>query len=50
MKSNQIKYKKNAKVFVFHNYGNYGSILLGHFIKHKHLISEAYTFDVILII
>ena len=35
--------KKNMRVFVFQKYGKFWSILLGHFIKHKLLISEEWT-------
>ena len=34
-----MKNEKNAWVFVFQKYGKFWSILLGHFIKHRHLIS-----------
>ena len=34
------KEKKTTWVFVFQKYGKFWSILLGHFIKHKLLISE----------
>ena len=37
------KMKKTMGVFVFQKYGKFWSVLLGYFIKHKPLISEAWT-------
>ena len=36
--------KKNTWVFVFLKYGKYWSILIGHFMNHKSLISEEWHF------
>ena len=41
------KWKKTLG-FVFQKYGKFWSILLGHFIKHKPLISEEYEYLLIL--
>ena len=38
--SSSTKGKKTAWVFVFQKYSKFWSVLLGHFIKHKLLISE----------
>ena len=38
------KQKNLHVVFLFQKYGKYGRTSLGHFIKHKPLISEEYTF------
>ena len=35
-----MKNEKSTWVFIFQKYGKFWSILLGHFIKHKPLISE----------